>query len=77
MSIVLGEGQKTAARRRIWQTLGVRTDEITVFCPNCKTLETVFLEDFQLMPTQKFSQSGDRIYHKCGSDKPCYIYWRI
>ena len=77
MPIVLTEGQKAAARRRIWQTLAIRTDEITVFCPNCKTLETLFLEDFQLMPTQKFSQRGNQIYHNCGCDKPCYLYWRI
>jgi hypothetical protein len=77
MPIVVTEGQKAAARKRVWQTLAIRVDEITAFCPNCKTLETLFLEDFQLMPTQKFSQRGNQIYHNCGSDKPCYLYWRI
>jgi hypothetical protein len=77
MPIVVTKGQKAAARKRVWQTLAIRVDEITAFCPNCKTLETLFLEDFQLMPTQKFSQRGNQIYHNCGSDKPCYLYWRI
>lgn len=77
MPLMLAVEQDIAARRRIWQTLSVRTDEVIAFCPNCKTVETLFLEDFNLMPTQKFSQRGNQIYHSCGSDRPCCLYHGI
>ena len=74
MVLELAERQQIAARKRVWQTLAVRTEEITAFCPACKTMETLFLEDYHLMPTLRFSQRGNHIYHNCGSDKPCSIY---
>jgi len=74
MVLEVAERQRIASRRRVWQTLAVRTEEITAFCPACKTMETLFLEDYQLLPTQKFSQRGKQIYHNCGSGKPCSIY---
>lgn len=74
MTLALAERQQIASRRRIWATLAVRTDEVTVFCPTCKTMETLFLEDYRLMPTQRFNQRGSQIFHNCGSDKPCTLY---
>ena len=48
--------------------------DLTVFCPGCKSLETVWFEDGTLMSTRKFTQRGDLIYHDCGSDRPCRLY---
>lgn len=51
-----------------------RIQEVVAFCPKCKTLETLWLAESQLLPTQKFSQKDNRIFHNCGSDKPCRLY---
>ena len=48
--------------------------EIVVFCPGCKTLETVWLNDGHLMPTRKFKQLGKQVFHDCGTSKPCRLY---
>jgi hypothetical protein len=50
------------------------TEEVTSFCPLCKSIETVWFEDGILMSTRKFSQRGNLIYHDCGSDRPCRLY---
>jgi hypothetical protein len=73
MVLELAGKEQIAARRRVWQTLAVHTEEITAFCPACKTIETIFLEDNLLMPTQRFCQRGSQIYHNCGSVRPCCL----
>jgi len=50
------------------------TDEVAVFCPACKTLETLYLSNGQLTPTRKFIQNDGHIYHDCGSIEPCQLY---
>jgi hypothetical protein len=49
-------------------------DEVIVVCPKCKTLETLWLSAGLLVPTRKFRQSGNQVYHDCGSDEPCCFY---
>ncbi|OGN88173.1 MAG: hypothetical protein A2Z74_02110 [Chloroflexi bacterium RBG_13_46_9] len=49
-------------------------DEVIVFCPKCKTLETIWLSAGFLVPTRKFRQSGNQVYHDCGSAEPCCFY---
>ena len=51
--------------------------EVVVFCPRCKALQTVQLNDDRLIPTRKFTQVGPYIYHDCGSIKPCRLYQNI
>jgi hypothetical protein len=50
-------------------------EEIMAFCPGCKALQTIWLNRNVLMPTQKFRQSGSRIYHNCGCQQPCRLYY--
>jgi hypothetical protein len=52
---------------------GVEMDEVVAFCPNCNTYETLWFEGDRLMQTRKFHQSGDKIYHDCGSVRPCRL----
>lgn len=49
-------------------------DELIVFCPRCKTLETLCFAEDVLVKTPKFSQQNGRIYHDCGSNDPCRLY---
>jgi hypothetical protein len=49
-------------------------DELVVFCPKCKTLETLWFTNGWLMATRKFSQVNGELYHDCGSQEPCRLY---
>lgn len=49
-------------------------DEVVVFCPNCKTLETLTFSRNRLTANRKFIQSNSHIYHNCGSAEPCRLY---
>jgi len=53
---------------------GSSVDEVIVVCPKCKTLETLWLSAGFLVPTRKFRQSGNHVYHDCGSIDPCSFY---
>ena len=48
--------------------------EVMAFCPQCKTLQAIWLNGNALMPNRKFSQIGDQVYHECGSSQPCRLY---
>ena len=49
-------------------------DEVVVYCPGCKTLETLTFSRDRLATNRKFSQSNSHIYHNCGSAEPCRLY---
>lgn len=53
---------------------GVWSGEAVAVCPQCKALQTVWIDGNTLMPTRKFIQEGSRIYHDCGSRRPCRLY---
>jgi hypothetical protein len=48
--------------------------ELVVFCPKCKTLETLWFTNGRLLPSIKFSQVNGELYHDCGSQEPCRLY---
>ena len=56
------------------QDISSPLDEVIVICPKCKTLETLWLTAGFLVPTRKFKQNGNQVYHDCGSDEPCNFY---
>ncbi len=53
------------------------SDEVVVFCPRCKALQTVQIIGKKLTPTRKFTQIGTDIFHDCGSTMPCKLYHNI
>ncbi len=53
---------------------GVWSGEVAVFCPSCKAFQTVWVSNARLMPTRKFIQEGNHIYHDCGSSQPCRLF---
>ncbi len=55
-------------------TLDYLLDEVLALCPTCKAFETLWFAGDRLRPTRKFNQSGDRVYHDCGSKEPCRLY---
>jgi len=48
--------------------------ELVVFCPGCKTLETLWFNNDWLMQTRKFNQRGEQVFHDCGTPEPCRLY---
>ena len=48
--------------------------ELVVFCPGCKTLETLWFNNGWLMQTRKFNQQDERVFHDCGTPEPCHLY---
>ena len=49
--------------------------EVMAFCPGCKAFQTVWLSGSRLMSTRRFSQEGSQIFHNCGSDLACQLYY--
>ncbi len=49
-------------------------DEFLVYCPQCKTLETLWFSNGSLSSGRKFSQVNSEVYHDCGSRKACRVY---
>jgi hypothetical protein len=48
--------------------------EFMVFCPGCKTLETLWFNNGSLLSTRKFNQYDGQVLHDCGSSAPCRLY---
>ena len=48
--------------------------EVVAFCPGCKAFQTIWFNNDKLIPTRKFSQKGNEIYHDCGSSQSCRLY---
>ncbi|MFC1926678.1 hypothetical protein ACFLWV_02880 [Chloroflexota bacterium] len=48
--------------------------EITIFCPKCHTLETVWQYEDTIVNSRKFMQRDGYIYHDCGSQVPCRLF---
>jgi hypothetical protein len=48
--------------------------EAMVVCPQCKAIQEIWIQDGMLLPTRKFRQIGNNIYHDCGSKLPCRVY---
>jgi hypothetical protein len=53
---------------------GVLAVEVMALCPVCKAFQTLWFTGSRLTQTRKFSQFGERVYHDCGSNKPCRLY---
>lgn len=49
--------------------------EVMAFCPGCKAFQTVWLNENRLMSTRRFTQEGSRVYHNCGSEQACHLYY--
>ena len=49
-------------------------EDFLVQCPGCKTMETVCIKDGALINTRKFHINDGKIFHDCGSVKPCFLH---
>jgi hypothetical protein len=69
---VVKEGRVSGARekRRFAEPV-----EVMAYCPGCKAFQTVWLNGNRLMSTRRFTQEGSRVYHNCGSEQACHLYY--
>lgn len=74
MTITLAQNIVQSVMKLNGQDISSSVDEVIVVCPKCKTLETLWLSAGFLIPTRKFRQNGNRVYHDCGSNEPCDFY---
>jgi len=75
MSIVLTQPDVSSIVGKKRPIIAAEAQEHIVVCPGCGTIETVwFTEDGLLVPTRKFHQYGDWLYHDCGVGAPCRLY---
>lgn len=59
---------------RSFSLYGSKERELLVSCPTCKTFETLWFKGDVLIPTKRFIQGlNKRVYHNCGSYKPCQL----
>ena len=43
-------------------------------CPKCKSMETVQFVNRTLTKRSRFFQKNGKVYHDCGSDRPCQLF---
>jgi len=51
--------------------------EVMAFCQSCKAFEAIWFSIGILNQTRKFMQSGNHVYHDCGSNEPCRLHINI
>ena len=56
-----------------------RDRDLLASCPGCATFETLNFRGGSLVQWRKFSQRDGRVYHDCGTDKPCMLFpiWEV
>ncbi len=48
--------------------------ELLALCPACKALEVMRFSGPLMVPTRKFAQKADGVYHSCGAGVPCRLF---
>jgi len=48
--------------------------EVICNCPRCKVFETLEIFGDEIVPTRKFWQKGNKVYHDCGGEKPVKLF---
>lgn len=74
MVLALAQSPQTQYLNRTAARLLPDVRELVVYCPGCKTLETLWFSNGWLRPTRKFNQQGERVFHDCGTREPCRLY---
>ena len=70
---------RTRARRRSsgkkpWRLSDTAENELLALCPRCKALEVMHFSGDLMIPTRKFAQKPDGVYHSCGAGIPCRLF---
>ena len=74
MNNVSVKPRRKTSRKVLWHAGDLLPRELLAFCPSCKALEIVRFAGTEMIPTRKFVQKRNRVYHACGSDTPCRLH---
>jgi len=74
MVLALAQRLQNQSPTRTTMSILPHVRELVVFCPGCKTLETLWFNNGRLMQARKFNQRGERVFHDCGTPKPCRLF---
>ncbi len=74
MPVTVAEREKSGVLKGTELNALEITHELMAFCPGYRTLETLAFTKKGPLPTRKFCQLGNSIYHNCGAGKPCRLY---
>lgn len=72
MSVTLAERESVSTRKPVKSNTLDITYELVAFCPSCFAMETLYFTDEGLLPTRKFHQEGNKVYHCPGQS--CRLY---
>jgi hypothetical protein len=73
--MVITAAERVKDRAGVWKYDQSEAEEVMIYCQQCKALQTIWLDGTAMMPTQKYTQQGNNIYHNCGSKHPCKLYY--
>jgi hypothetical protein len=74
MVFTLVQPQKSQTPEAIKADPLISMRELVVYCPRCRTLETLWFNNGRLMEARKFTQLNSHVFHDCGSQQPCRLY---
>ena len=75
LSLDLALMARLGVARRVSVYGSSKERELLASCPTCKTFETLWFKGDVLTPTKRFAQGlNKRVYHDCGSHKPCRLF---
>ena len=66
--------RRTPTKSGPWRLRSTAESEIIALCPSCKALEVMHFSGSLLIPTRKFAQKPDGVYHSCGAGIPCRLF---
>lgn len=69
-----GRLRRKASGRKPWRLSDTAESEILALCPSCKALEVMHFSGNLMIPTRKFAQKPDGVYHSCGAGIPCRLF---
>ncbi len=65
---------RRSSGKKPWRLSDTTENEILALCPACKALEVMHFSGGLMIPTRKFAQKPDGIYHSCGAGVPCQLF---
>lgn len=74
MTTRLASHKHKKVRKALWRVEPAVPNEVLIFCPGCKALEVVRFTGEGMIPTRRFTQEMDKVYHACGSGVPCRLH---
>jgi hypothetical protein len=61
-------------RVKLWHPEIPDCEELLAYCPRCKALEVLRFTPEGLVPTSKFIQRENQVYHNCNAAIPCRLH---